>query len=44
MIAAFLDDIRDHDMIAPRRLAERLSLPLTRLAKLATQRPSSSRQ
>ncbi|HJO66469.1 MULTISPECIES: antitoxin Xre/MbcA/ParS toxin-binding domain-containing protein [Sphingomonas] len=35
MIAAFLDDIRDHDMIAPRRMAERLRLPLTRLAKLA---------
>ena len=35
MLAAFLDDIRDHDMIAPRRMAERLRLPLTRLAKLA---------
>ena len=35
MIAAFLDDIRDHYMIAPRRMAERLRLPLTRLAKLA---------
>ena len=35
MIAAFLDDIRDHDMISPRRMAERLRLPLTRLAKLA---------
>ena len=35
MLAAFLDDIRDHDIIAPRRMAERLRLPLTRLAKLA---------
>ena len=35
MLAAFLDDIRDHDMIAPRRMAERLRLPLSRLAKLA---------
>ena len=35
MLAAFLDDIRDHDMIAPRRLAERLRLPMSRLAKLA---------
>ena len=35
MLASFLDDIRDHDMIAPRRLAERLNLPLSRLAKLA---------
>lgn len=35
MLASFLDDIRDHDMIAPHRLAERLHLPLSRLAKLA---------
>lgn len=35
MLAAFLDDIRDHDMIAPRRLAERLRLPMSRLAQLA---------
>ena len=35
MLAAFLDDIRDHDMIAPRRMAERLRLPLSRLARLA---------
>ncbi|NJR80361.1 hypothetical protein [Sphingomonas corticis] len=35
MLAAFLDDIRDHDMIAPRRMAERLRLPMSRLAKLA---------
>lgn len=35
MLAAFLDDIRDHDMIAPRRLAARLRLPMSQLAKLA---------
>ena len=35
MLAAFLDDIRDHDMIAPRRMAERLRLPMSRLARLA---------
>jgi uncharacterized protein (DUF2384 family) len=35
MLAAFLNDIRDHDMIAPRRLAERLRLPMSGLAKLA---------
>lgn len=35
MLAAFLDDIRDHDMIAPRRMADRLRLPMSRLAKLA---------
>ena len=35
MLAAFLDDIRDDDIILPRRLAERLRLPMTRLAKLA---------
>ena len=35
MLAAFLDDIRDADMIAPRRMAERLRLPMSRLAKLA---------
>lgn len=35
MLAAFLDDIRDHDMIAPRRMAERLRLPMARLARLA---------
>jgi len=35
MLAAFLDDIRDHDMIAPRRMAERLRLTLTRLANMA---------
>jgi uncharacterized protein (DUF2384 family) len=35
MLAAFLDDIRDGDLIAPRRMAERLRLPMTRLSKLA---------
>ena len=35
MLAAFFDDIRDRDMIAPRRLAERLRLPMSGLAKLA---------
>lgn len=35
MLAAFLDDIRNDDMIAPRRLAERLHLPMSGLAKLA---------
>ena len=35
MLATFFDDIRDHDMIAPRRLAERLRLPMSRLAKIA---------
>lgn len=35
VLAAFLDDIRDGDLIAPRRLAERLRVPMTRLSKLA---------
>ncbi|MBU0555370.1 MAG: hypothetical protein B7Z20_01080 [Sphingobium sp. 32-64-5] len=35
MLAAFLDDIREGDMIAPRRMAERLRLPMTRLSRLA---------
>ena len=35
MLAAFFDDIRDQDLIAPRRLAERLRLPMSRLAKIA---------
>lgn len=35
MLAAFLNDIRDHDLIAPRRMADRLRLPISRLAKLA---------
>ncbi|NML95927.1 MULTISPECIES: hypothetical protein [Novosphingobium] len=48
MLAAFLDDIRDGDLIAPKRMADRLRLPLTRLSKLAhlnrnvmTSRPES---
>lgn len=48
MLAAFLDDIRDGDPIAPKRMAARLRLPLTRLSKLAhlnrnvmTSRPES---
>jgi uncharacterized protein (DUF2384 family) len=35
MLAAFLDDIRTGDLIAPRRMADRLRLPMTRLSKLA---------
>lgn len=35
MLAGFLDDICDHDMIAPRRMAERLRLPMAQLARLA---------
>lgn len=35
MLAAFLDDIREADLIAPRRLAERLRLPMSGLARLA---------
>ena len=35
MIAAFLEDIREGDLIAPRRLAERLRMPMIRLSKLA---------
>jgi hypothetical protein len=35
MLAAFLEDIRDGDIIAPKRMAARLRLPVTRLSKLA---------
>ena len=35
MLAPFLDDIREGDLIAPRRMAERLRLPMTRLSRLA---------
>lgn len=35
MLAAFLDDIREGDLIAPRRMAERLRLPMTQLSRLA---------
>jgi uncharacterized protein (DUF2384 family) len=48
MLAAFLEDIRDGDLIAPKRMANRLRLPLSRLSKLAhlnrntmTSRPDS---
>ena len=35
MLATFLNDIRDGDMIQPRRLAERLRVPMTQLSRLA---------
>jgi uncharacterized protein (DUF2384 family) len=35
MLAAFLDDVRDGHLIAPKRMAERLCVPMTRLSKLA---------
>src|SRR3546814_6418858 len=35
MLTAFLDDIRDGDLIAPRRMAERLRLPMTRMSRIA---------
>ncbi len=35
MLASFLDDIREGDMIAPRRMAARLRVPLTQLSRLA---------
>ena len=35
MLTAFLDTVRDGDMIAPRRMADRLHLPMTGLARLA---------
>ena len=35
MLATFIEDIRVNDMIAPRRLAERLRLPVGRLARVA---------
>jgi hypothetical protein len=35
MLVAFLDDIREGDLIAPKRMAARLRLPMTRLSKLA---------
>ena len=34
MLASFLDSVREGGMIAPRRMAERLRLPMTGLAKL----------
>jgi uncharacterized protein (DUF2384 family) len=48
MLAAFLDDIREGDLIAPRRMADRMRVPLARLSQLAhlnrntmTSRPES---
>lgn len=35
MLAAFFDDIRDGDMIAPKRMAARLRVPMTRLSQIA---------
>ena len=35
MLASFLDTIRDGNMIAPRRMAERLRVPMTYLSRLA---------
>lgn len=35
MLASFLNDIRDGDMIQPRLLAQRLRVPMTQLSKLA---------
>lgn len=35
MLASFLETVREGGMIAPRRMAERLRLPMTGLAKLA---------
>lgn len=34
MLASFLDSVRDGDMIAPRRMAERLRVPMTSLARM----------
>lgn len=34
MLANFLDAVREGDMIAPKRMAERLRVPMTGLAKL----------
>ncbi|MCB2080519.1 MAG: hypothetical protein KDE55_22850 [Novosphingobium sp.] len=48
MLATFLDGVRDGDLIAPRLMAERLRVPMTRLSRLAhlnrntmVQRPGS---
>lgn len=35
MLSTFLDTIREGDIIAPRRMAERLRLPMTRLSRIA---------
>ena len=34
MLAGFLESVRDGDMIAPQRMAARLRVPMTELAKL----------
>lgn len=34
MLTAFLDDVREADAISPRRLSERLRMPLARLAEV----------
>jgi len=34
MLASFLNDIREGDLIAPRRMAERLRVPMNRLSQL----------
>lgn len=48
MLASFLEDVREGDLIAPRLMAERLRVPMTRLSKMAhlnrntmVQRPGS---
>ena len=35
MLASFLQDIREGDMIAPQRMAKRLRVPMTQLSRLA---------
>ena len=35
MLASFLDGVRDGDLIAPRRLADRLHVPMNGLARMA---------
>lgn len=35
MLDAYLTDIRDHDMISPRFMADCLRVPIARLARLA---------
>ena len=34
MLSAFLDDVRDADAISPKRLGERLRMPMARLAEV----------
>lgn len=35
MLAAFLDGVRDGDLIAPQRMAARLRVPMTKLSRMA---------